>query len=177
MHNGPREPNTLDEATLKIINKIKRETTRLKKAQDMGTPPIGRETEETKDRAAYILRKEQVINRLYFTLQELNAQKVRIDARELHKFKNNPKSSEFIGRAENFVRLEKNKIVPKKTTVLVEHRNAPKAFAAKIKSMAQLVREEKMKKKKFAPAIQKEIDKVFDPVHDEDDFEKFMNGE
>jgi hypothetical protein len=177
MKSDPREPKTIDEARESILAKIKRETNRLSKAKAFGTPPVGRETEDTKARAAYILRKEGVLNRLYFNLQEINAQKARIDERELSKFRHNPKSSEYVGQSEDFVRLEKGKIVPRKKTVLIEHRNAPKAFADKVKSMAQLVREEKLKKKKFAPAIQAEIDKVFDPVHNEDDFEKFMNGD
>lgn len=178
MDSGPREPNTTEDQTVMIIAKIKRETGRIAKAKAFGTPPIGRETQETKDRVAYILRKEAVVNRLYFLLQELNASKVRIDAREIHKFQHNPKSGEFVGQSEDFVRLEKNKIVPRKKTVLIEHRNAPKAHALKVKSMAQLVREEKLKRKTFPPAIQAEVEKVFGPTEaiSEDEFEKMMNG-
>jgi hypothetical protein len=194
---GPREPHTIEEQTMMIIKKIKRETTRLKKAQAFGTVPIGRETEASKDREAYILRKEAVVNRLYFQLQELNAQKERIDRREIHKFQYNPRSGDYVGQSEDFVNLEKGKIVAKKTTSLPGSRlmhgprkyNPPKKplqiekyfpkHAAKLKSMAQLVREEKLKKKQFSPAIQAEIDKVFEPVEEvsEEDFEKFMSGE
>lgn len=177
---GPREPNTLEEAQAKLIAKIKRETKRIDKMKAFGTVPVGRETTESKEREARILRKEGIVNRLYFLLQELNSRKVLIDKREIHKFQNNPKSGEYVGQADGFVRLEKGKIVPKKRgAVMIEHRNSPKAHAAKVKSMAQLVREEKLKRKTYSPAIQAEIDKVFVPVEEvsEDDFEKLMSGE
>lgn len=177
MDSGPREPRTYDEKITALITRIKREQMRVSKAKAFGTPPVGRETQVSKDREAYILRKEGHINRMIFFLQELNAEKQKIDTRELHKFQNNPRSGEFVGQAEGFVRLEKGKIVPKKKgATMVVHRNSPIAHMQKVKSMAQLVREEKMKKKTFAPEIQAEIDKVFVPSVSEDDFEAMMNG-
>lgn len=161
-----------------ILAKIKRETKRIDKAKAFGTPPVGRETQETADRAAYILRKEGIVNRLFFLLQEMNAEKVKIDERELNKFQNNPRSGEFVGIGEHFVRLEKGKIVPKKQgAVMVTHRNSQSAHMQKVKSMAQLVREEKLKKKTYAPEIQAEIDKVFEPTVSEEDFEAMLNGD
>lgn len=174
---GPREPRTLDEKILGIINKIKRETKRLDKARAFGTVPVGRETQVSKDREAYILRKEGVVNRLYFLLQELNAEKVKIDVREIHKFQNNPRGGDYVGIGEHFVTLERGKVVPKKQSVMVAHRNSPSAHMQKVKSMAQLVREEKLKKKTFAPAIQAAIDEVFVPTVSEEDFEDFLRGD
>lgn len=178
MDSGPREPNTFDEKITTILARIKREQNRLQKARAFGTVPIGRETQVSKDREAFIYRKEGVINRLIFLLQELNAEKQKVDAKEIHKFQNNPRSGEFVGQADDFVRLEKGKIVPKKKGfVMVAHRNSPVAHMQKVKSMAQLVREEKMKRKTFAPEIQAKIDEVFKPEFSEDDFEKMMNGD
>lgn len=177
---GPREPNTLEEKIATIVKRIKREQMRLQKAKAFGTVPIGRETEESKAREAYILKKDGIINRYIFLLQELNAEKQKLDKREISKFQNNPKSGEFVGKGHDFVRLEKGKIVPRKQTVLVHHRNSPSAFIDKVKSMAEIVREEKKKRKEktFRPEIQQEIDKVFlkleNPI-DEDEFDDLMD--
>ena len=177
MQSGPREPNTLEEKIATLVKRIKREQNRLNKAKAFGTVPIGRETEESKNREAYILKKDGIINRYIFLLQELNAEKQKIDKREISKFVNNPRSGEFVGQGQKFVRLEGGKMLLKKQTVLVHHRNSPSAFMDKVKSMAQVVREEK-KKKVFHPSIQKEIDKVFLPLEkpiDEDEFDKLMS--
>lgn len=178
MDSGPILPRTIDDQITILLGRIKREQKRLDKAKAFGTVPIGRETQVSKDREAYILRKEGIINRMIFLLQELNSEKQKTDLRELHKFQNNPRSGEYVGQADDFVRLERGKIVPKKPgSVMVVHRNSPVAHMAKVKSMAQLVREEKLKKKTFAPAIQAEIDRVFEPVITEDDFEDMLRGE
>lgn len=100
-----------------IIARIKREENRLRKLRAFGIPPIGRETPESQERSAKILRKEQVISRLMFELQNLNSYKLAMDVRE-----DTRQLNKHMIESGLFVRLEKE-IVPAKKTVLVHHRN------------------------------------------------------
>lgn len=170
--------NPFDSQIEVILKRIKREQNRLKKAKAYGTPPVGRETQESRDRQAFIVRKEQVINKLMFTLSYLNAEKQKFDKREIKKFQDSPKSSEFIGVSEAFVKLERGKVVPKKETVLIQHRNSG-SIADKVKKYAQESKSEAIKKK-YSQKIQEDIDKVFVPRTEplsEEEFERIFNGE
>jgi len=85
--NHPGEKILIDPIDIKIktlIDRIKREQKRVEKLKLLGYES---DHPEAKDRRAKILKKEGHINRWMFLLQNLNAEKQAMDAREMTKFK------------------------------------------------------------------------------------------
>lgn len=189
---GPREAKTLEKKVSDLLDRIRREKNRIKKLQrQVRTPEI-----ENK-----ILLKQGIINRYIFLLQVLNEQKNVLDRRELSKFQNNPKNSNYVGKSEDFVRLERGKIVPKKQTVLVEHRLKPLSTPKMpshverervARQRAEEARQERLRRMSImevyeqqkeeglhSPEAQKTIEEAFKEIQEisEEDFEKMFNGE
>lgn len=114
MENGPREKETLEQSIEIILQRIKREQARVKiKQAFVRTPEI----------EAFLLRKDQVINRLLFNLEVLYAKKAALDSREIKKFVSNPRDHDYVGKDESIVKLEKGKTKPVKERNLAHHRN------------------------------------------------------
>ena len=161
-----------------VQDRLRREQNRIKKMRAFGIPPQGRETEDSKLRAHKILIKEQICHRLILELQHYNERIVRLKDRYQNMITVSDRKGEYSNLSEKeLTRLEKNKIVPTKSNILAHHRNSPGAFMDKVKSMAQLVREEKKRRKTFKPEIQAEIDRVFVDSVSEDDFEAMMSDD
>lgn len=192
MDTGPREIRTYDQQITTLLDRIRREQNRIKKLQ------AGVRTPEKEHQ---LVVKEGHVNRMIFNLQVLNAKKQEADKRELSKFANNPKGQEYVGQADGFVRLEKGKVVPKKQTVLVDHRLKPlasrklpthKELEIVHKQQAAEARKERLRRMSVmelyehqkeeglhSPEAQKTIEEAFQEIQEisEEDFEKMMNGE
>ena len=168
----------LEERIATVQNRLRREQNRIKKMRAFGIPPQGRETEESKLRAHKIQVKEQICTRMIIELQYYHERMVRLKDRYQNMITVSDRKGEYSNLTEKeLMRLEKNKTVPTTSNILAHHRNSPDAFMDKVKSMAQLVREEKKRRKTFKPEIQAEIDKVFVTSVTEDDFEAMMRDD
>lgn len=159
--NGKKREATPFEVSLAaLMRRIERETKRIKKK--IGTENPQGHKFRTPEIEAYVLHKQAVINTLLFKVENLFKKKEEIDKREMTKSKNklSVANLEQVKLEKGYAAYENKPLAPEN----VFSKSKPgyyRDIEEKRKTIAQLVKEERLKKKVYAPEIQKEIDKVF----------------